>query len=208
MFKKLTILVLISLLVLTAATACSSKATEEAVPPVTAATEQKPATSDTPTAPATTSEPQTTPETTPAVKENPGNPISVPEFIKNALNGKYKSNDVVIVSGTVLREKPQTVDQYRSFEFLLGPETSGYTVTVKSETVKFNTKTKRFHFEDSESYVSFVGEEGLPENTMVFPKTDVRAGDTIVVRGTNVWVWEKENTILLKEAFLVELVRK
>ena len=208
MFKKLTILVLISLLVLTAATACSSKATGEISPPAATNTEQKPAASNTPTAPTTASEPQTTPETTPTVKENSENPISVPELIKNALNGKYKSGDIVTVSGTVLREKPQTVDQYRSFEFLLGPETSGYTVTVMSEVVKFNTKTKRFHFEDSESYLSFVGEKGLPENTLLIPKTDVRVGDTMVVRGTNVWVWEEKNTILLREAFLVELVRQ
>jgi len=199
MFKKLTILVLISLLVLTAATACSSKATGEATSPPTATAEQKPTATQTP---------QTTPETTPTVKENPGNPISVPEFIKNALNGKYKRNDVVTISGTVLREKPQTVDQFRSHEFLLGPETSGYTVTVMSEVVEFNTKTKRFHFEDSESYLSFVGEKGLPENTLLIPKTDVRVGDTMVVRGTNVWVWEEKNTILLKEAFLVEIVRQ
>jgi len=86
MFKKLTILVLISLLVLTAATACSSKATEEVVPPVNAATEQKPATSNTPTAPATTSEPQTTPETSPVTTSN---------------EKEYKKGDAIVVSGEI-----------------------------------------------------------------------------------------------------------
>jgi cytoskeletal protein RodZ len=86
MFKKLIILVLISLLVLTAATACSSKATEEAVPPANAATEQKPATSNTPTAPTATSEPQTTPETTPATTSS---------------EKEYKKGDAIVVSGEI-----------------------------------------------------------------------------------------------------------
>lgn len=84
--KKLIILVLIALLVLMAATACSSKATEEVVPPVNAATEQKPATSNTPTAPAMTSEPQTTPETSPVTTSN---------------EKEYKKGDAIVVSGEI-----------------------------------------------------------------------------------------------------------
>lgn len=78
MFKKLIILVLISLLVLTAATACS-KATGEVEPPVTTATEQEPATTPaTPATPSDEAEPASSP--TPATTVSPEKDKDIPTF--------------------------------------------------------------------------------------------------------------------------------
>ena len=99
MFKKLIILALITLFVLTAATACSSKTMEEAVPPVSAATEQKPTISNTPIVPTTT--PETTPSATPTPGETSEKAISVAEFVKRVENGEYEKGDLVLVSGII-----------------------------------------------------------------------------------------------------------
>ncbi|MFH1509580.1 MAG: hypothetical protein ABID67_00305 [Candidatus Nealsonbacteria bacterium] len=66
-------------------------------------------------------------------EENSTKAIAVPEFINLALNGKYKSDDVIVVTGIVIKSSnivPEGSEVYRYL--ILGPETSGHTVMVRS----------------------------------------------------------------------------
>ena len=204
MFKKLTILVLVTLLVLTSATACSSETAEEAIPPVVAATEQEPTVPDATlaTTPGPTNEvtPSPTPENNPgpAVEEDPDRIIPVPEFIQGVIDGKYQPGDIVTISGTLLyRPELDTYDSY--YRTRMGPETSGHVVgfitggqhgypsSVPSSIKSFYSFNKFFS--------SAAGDK------------QAKPGDELVVRGT---LWKVvENIVVLYpgDVFLLE-VRK
>jgi hypothetical protein len=206
MFKKLTILVLISLLVLTAATACSSKATGEISPPAATNTEQKP------TAPATTpaTTPKVTPETpdktTPAPTTPEGNPgpvaeedpervIPVSEFIKGVIDGKYQPGDIVTISGILLNEPERGLSTYGYYyEVLLGPETSNRVASVSTgQSQRSSEATRSF-----ESFYKFIDDKEMR------PKP----GDEMVIRGEiGRMPLYYEGKVTLGNAFLLE-VRK
>ncbi len=139
MFKKLTLLVLIALLVLPALTACSSEADEGIIPPVVAADEINPTESDPVQNP--------TPETTPNIVKDQEKPIPVPEFIAQAESGKYERGDPVLISGIVelLGSRGGTVltKSEPAYILLLGPETNRLFVIIYfDEPVKLKVGNK------------------------------------------------------------------
>lgn len=137
MFKKLTLLVLIALIAIPAATACSSKATGEIAPPAVAATEQEPA--------------NPTSMTTPSQKiseKNLGEAISREELIELIEKGELSAGDIVLLSGIVERAaldfKEISPDKSSFADFvLLGPDVESPSVRIElaeTQKVKYGEK--------------------------------------------------------------------
>lgn len=93
--------------------------------------------------------------------------LDVPEFIKRALNNKYESGDIVLISGTVL-ETGNRIDQVRSGQYrfiMLGPGTSGFMSKFESEGI-------------------IGGSEFEPGYDSYSSLAKTQEGDEVIVRGT------------------------
>lgn len=138
--------------------------------------------SEQPTPPATTAAKQPSPAPTPKAEEV----ITVSEFVERTLSGKYKIEDVVLVSGTVIDGRDITLEGGELFAYLiLGPKTSEYQVKVTSKTY-----TATLDPETAASRDSFA---------------KARIGDTVTVRGTSVWIQKNKKEILIRHASVIHV---